>query len=799
MNTLQKYEKWLGYGIIAGVFALLLMPFVITKSLYFPYVAGKGFYFRIIIEIISVLYIVLASINTKYRPKSHITLWVIGGLLVSFLISNLLGPNPYKSFLSNFERMDGYINLVHLVLLFVITSRVFTEKIWFRFWNSSLVAAFAIDMYVFMQLAGSIAINQGGVRVDGPFGNATYLAVYALLHIGIALYLMARRDMNKFMRVVYGLSAVLNLIVLYYTATRGAVLGLIAGLVGAPILVALFNREKQMIKIAGAIVGLGLIAIVGFMSVKSSDFVLSNPVLSRFASISLSDATTQSRFQIWNMAWEGVKENPVFGWGQENFNYVFNTYYEPSMWNQEQWFDRTHNVVLDWFVTGGVVGGALYLALFVIALWFIIKREDFEVLEKVALIGLVVSYGFQNLFVFDNPVSYVYWFLILAFIAGRNLTADEDVRGVEVAESHNKTAAQVIVVVSVLAVVYASYVFSVKPIIASQNLITGLQSYNKFQSYGQLATSIQRSPGGNELTRGHIPQVLKNNIPDDVKRILSLFKSGNANDKLVDILSDARVGVAMNIQRDLEKVIELGTFATPEAREQIANLSGQIYSNSAFPPEIKSSFISFARGQLVGQSESAPLDARRQYLAGSGFRQINDFDQAIIYLNKAVELSPKKQTIILELALAQLQKKDAPAMLSSTQKAYELDTSFPNAKMMYGGALIYNGNSEAGHALLDELIAQGGENERMVYTSGVITNILAEVGDYEALIDSWSYRVAQDPSNINNRISLAASYYEKGERVKAIETIEKAIEINPDFREYGEQYIADMRAGRRPQ
>jgi hypothetical protein len=52
------------------------------------------------------------------------------------------------------------------------------------------------------------------------------------------------------------------------------------------------------------------------------------------------------------MALKGIAERPVLGWGQENFNYVFNKYYNPQMFGQEEWFDRTHNVVLDWLIAG---------------------------------------------------------------------------------------------------------------------------------------------------------------------------------------------------------------------------------------------------------------------------------------------------------------------------------------------------------------------------------------------------------------------------------------------------------------
>jgi O-antigen ligase len=63
------------------------------------------------------------------------------------------------------------------------------------------------------------------------------------------------------------------------------------------------------------------------------------------------------------MVYQGFKEKPVFGWGQENFNYVFNKYYNPAMFDQEQWFDRAHNEFLDWLIAGGLPAFFLYISL----------------------------------------------------------------------------------------------------------------------------------------------------------------------------------------------------------------------------------------------------------------------------------------------------------------------------------------------------------------------------------------------------------------------------------------------------
>ena len=71
---------------------------------------------------------------------------------------------------------------------------------------------------------------------------------------------------------------------------------------------------------------------------------------------------------IWNISWQGVKERPILGWGQDNFSFVFTKYYNPQMYAQEPWFDRSHNVFLDWLVAAGVVGLIAYLYLFLVPL-----------------------------------------------------------------------------------------------------------------------------------------------------------------------------------------------------------------------------------------------------------------------------------------------------------------------------------------------------------------------------------------------------------------------------------------------
>ncbi len=116
------------------------------------------------------------------------------------------------------------------------------------------------------------------------------------------------------------------------------------------------------------------------------------------------------------MALEGVAERPIVGWGQEGFNYVFNKYYDPSLYAQEAWFDRAHNAFIDWLTAGGIPAFLLYLSLFGTAITLLWRSSELSRPERIALTAALVGYGVHNLFVFDNLYSYVYFFVILALI-----------------------------------------------------------------------------------------------------------------------------------------------------------------------------------------------------------------------------------------------------------------------------------------------------------------------------------------------------------------------------------------------
>jgi O-antigen ligase len=102
----------------------------------------------------------------------------------------------------------------------------------------------------------------------------------------------------------------------------------------------------------------------------------------------------------------------------ENFNFVFNKYYDPNMWGQEQWFDRAHNAYIDWAIAGGILGLLAFIALFIFAAIACMRASQLSVAERSILIGLICAYAFHSLFVFDNLMSSVYFFALLSLAHG---------------------------------------------------------------------------------------------------------------------------------------------------------------------------------------------------------------------------------------------------------------------------------------------------------------------------------------------------------------------------------------------
>jgi len=114
--------------ILIGVFAVPFIPFIVSSSMFFPFITGKNFAFRIIVGIIFAAWAILAFKDASYRPKKSPVLMAFAFFIGVITLANVFGENPYRSFWSNYERMEGLIAHLHLFAYFLVATSVLTAE-----------------------------------------------------------------------------------------------------------------------------------------------------------------------------------------------------------------------------------------------------------------------------------------------------------------------------------------------------------------------------------------------------------------------------------------------------------------------------------------------------------------------------------------------------------------------------------------------------------------------------------------------------------------------------------------------
>jgi O-antigen ligase len=628
---LEKILRWI---VLCGVFATPFIVLVIDPSMYFSYDTGRNFAFRIIIEIIVGSWLVLSLVYEKYRPRRSLIIGAFALFVIVMAIADAQGVDPYRSFWDGYGRMEGWVTLIHIFAYLVVASSVIaSEKIWRLLFRVSLGVSVFVGIYGLFQLAGVLPLALGGqpsisARIDSTLGNPTYLAVYMLFHIFIALLLwhqtwVAQPPKKRLApSLIYGAITLLDTIVLLFTGSRGPVLGLIGGATLTLIILAFVQRSHRLRMVAATTVTLILVLGSCLILARDSAFVRSVGFVDRLANISLGDATIQSRLRYVDIAWQGVKERPVFGWGQENYYFVYQKYYDPHADGSEQWNDRVHNIIFNWLIAGGFLGLIAYFSIFGATLWILWMRNVLLNPERAILTGLLAAYTINNLAFFDTITSYILFATILAYIVFREREARKN------------------------ASLFAKTMFphNALPFLAAIGVIVviGTAWWTNAAAY-----AASRALGEAFLPQGALTKNLE----------------------------------------DLKQAIAYGSYGTDEARAQLATLTLNVVAVESVPVEIQRQFFDAANHELQLWSEESPLDDQPLLLRGVLLQTVGDYVDADVLLQRAHELSPRRQNILFALASNALARGDLAQELAYYKEAYDLDPSYALAAQSYRAAL----------------------------------------------------------------------------------------------------------------
>jgi len=589
----------------------LFTPLVFLKNFFFPFVVPKTIFFRIIVDIMFIAYVLLVTSNKKYLPRINALTVSIAVFLIVAILTSITGVNIVRSFWSTFERMTGLITFFHLFVYFIILSSVFTEK---KQWEKILTVSIFVGIAIFLYAVTTTeAITRGG----GTVGNTSFFAGYLLFNIFFALVLFLTKDGNE--KVLYFILLAASLAGLFISKEpcRGAIAALIIGLAFMAFCYMVYllyysqnpNRKIMavFIPLLIVIVGLGLLQL-DFFKDKITETIQSGSI--------------QSRLIVWKMGWNAWQEKLWLGWGQENFNVAFSKYFDPTLpLTKDLWYDRVHNIVLDVGVTSGIIGLLSYLGMFFVSFFSLFRIVPKIAIKKnvffpLGMMALLIVYFAQNIWVFDMISSYMSLFLAFSFINFLVLPPRKEEPETETQEKPGtlrSALAGVLIIIGIITI----YTGNVKVAQASNYAVKGLYFELK-DSYDYFQKAMASSP----VSTFEVPEQILN-------KFLSYI--GQVKPEQQELLKEA-----LNFsETTMRKCI---TDNPNDFRSKL--FLGKYYLN-AYSVERNPKYLEQAEELLFQAKDLSPVNQQVHWYLGQLRIYQQKPDEAIAYFKKAIELEPR--------------------------------------------------------------------------------------------------------------------------------------------------------------
>lgn len=723
--------------ILVGV--IFFLPLYSNSSFYFPFITPRNFAFRILVEVAFFFYILLVSSNQKYLPRKHIIWLLLVLFFCALTISSFLSGDIFYSFWSNFERMEGLITHIHLLMFFFLLLGTFqTEAMWERMLNVSFLPAILVSLIGLSQMLhiNFLLESSGGERISSTLGNPTYLAAYLLLYLFLGLYFIYKYKNTLWKVSLYGVSMIIFFIIILNTETRGALVGIFLGLLVGYILFFFYGKKSSLKSGLSIALVTVIIFFVWIFLNKTHPFVEGSDILRKISSISFEDETTQTRLATWKASMTAIQEKPMFGWGVENFYQAFDKYFPRVIYQQEDsvvWFDRPHNILIQYAIEGGIIGLSLYLA-FLGSLIFYIVTKIHDKHIAIIFIMLLVTYVGQNFFVFDSINSFIPFYFILAFImySIQSSQPASETGNSQITQIFKKNS-QAIVGFSAIAILAAIWYLNILPMQVNRAFA---------KDFIASADSV---------------------TPDHVKSVFKLIEQS------------PYVGKFEMIAANAERVT-------------------QYVQDKSFQQYVLSELVQKTEDQLKTAISLHPSDARLHIFLMNFYmnnvRLDPAFNEKLLEIrDKAVLLSPDRAYIYLIAGRAYMAKKDAEKGINEFKKAVEVAPWVYEPHLHLFAAYLDNKEYEKASEEYGEIKKIKVLNQEQFKQ---IAKVYLQFRLYDDAQKVLLEGIEKYPQSADLYAALADVYRVKGDSKSAKETALKAAEVDPSFAPEAEEFIKTL-------
>ncbi len=403
---------------------------------------------------------------------------------------------------------------------------------------------------------------------------------------------------------------------------------------------------------------------------------------------------------------------------------------------------------MDWLIAAGIVGLLAYLSLYVGSFYIMwhkrFKKDNYdnrEFTEKALLSGLLIAYFVHNIFVFDNIISYILFFIVLAYISVRfsKEKTPKDLKDLTNEQIKNRKILYGPVIL--VGLVLSLYFFNVKYMKANKDIIKGL-------------VPNMQNPSG--------PLAALNDSLDAFKR-----------------------------------AIAIGGIAKMESKEQLAqstlNLINQVKSaNISLTEENKPVYDLI--NNYINTTEQAYSDVLSQRVIprsvaiyASFLLGIGDSKDALAYGQLAHDSSPHKQSITLTYIQSLLANSNYTKAEEIAQQMYNDDESYDEAKSILALTEVYNKEFDKAENLLTN-------KDGSVSIDQDIMQVYLNYSEANRLANILKKNISINNQDSNSTLLLANVYLVLGQKAKSIQTLEDLKKLLPEKSSLIDDYIKKIQA-----
>jgi len=437
-NNLElKISKYCDRAIFYSLLVLtFLLPLIYSPYSYSYFEMPKLFLLRTITIISLTAWIIKIIVDGKIELKKTLIgpFWLL--FLVTACIATTQSINQHISIYGELYRYEGLLTLANYALLFFIVHNYFDSKQTKQTWLNCLMGSALIVslLSIFQRFGLIIAVTPDAFdsRSFATFGNPLYLGAFLTLSIPLAAsYLLIKIEEENESESNFLLSGwfwiitiliALQTIALLTTFSRGAWLGLCIGF----IVFVLLSRKNIISYYRQLVPSLAVILIItslifGLISLSTNSHRINSSISKRaLSTFEITEGTSGNRLYIWKMSLPMISGKPFFGYGLDSYGIVFQKFRPPDWYKKitEQAVpDKAHNDLLQLAVDQGISGLIAYFALIVALLFTLISgtRKSKNTFERIFLIGIIsatMAYLVQLQFSFSViSVAPLFWML----------------------------------------------------------------------------------------------------------------------------------------------------------------------------------------------------------------------------------------------------------------------------------------------------------------------------------------------------------------------------------------------------